>query len=324
MTFEELSDFLEKRMKMSHVYQPLLIKALVDAGGSATIRQIALNFLVQDESQILYYEDRIKSMPVPVLKRHGVVSRNADLITLSVGKLTFEQKAHLKMVCERRLQEFVKKRGLAIWDYRMLDTEPIPDSIRYQVLMESGGRCALCGATKNERPLDVDHIKPRSRGGKTVRENLQVLCSKCNRSKGNKDDTDFRQVGPDDSDPTCPFCSKQIRSRIVEELDSVFAMDDSFGVTPNHTLIIPFRHTADFFSMTSKERNDAEDLLRIMRNRISLMDSSVSGFNVGVNCGGSAGQSVFHAHIHLIPRRDGDTKNPMGGVRGVIPDRMGY
>jgi len=71
VTFEELSDFIEKRMKMSHVYQPLLIKALIDAGGSATLRQIALNFLVQDESQILYYEDRIKNMPVPVLKRHS-------------------------------------------------------------------------------------------------------------------------------------------------------------------------------------------------------------------------------------------------------------
>jgi diadenosine tetraphosphate (Ap4A) HIT family hydrolase len=76
--------------------------------------------------------------------------------------------------------------------------------------------------------------------------------------------------------------------------------------------------------MTSKGMNDAEDLLRIMRNRISSTDSSVSGFNVGVNCGGSAGQTVFHAHIHLIPRRDGDARNPMGGVRGVIPDRMGY
>jgi hypothetical protein len=99
-------------MKMRHVCPPLLTKALVDAGGLATVRQTALNFLVQDESRILYYEDRIKSMPVPVFKRHGVVSGDSDLITLSVGKLTFEQKAHLKMLRERRLQEFVKKRGL--------------------------------------------------------------------------------------------------------------------------------------------------------------------------------------------------------------------
>lgn len=95
-------------------------------------------------------------------------------------------------------------------------------------------------------------------------------------------------------------------------------------MAPHHMLIIPFRHTADFFSMTSQERRGAEDLIRIMRNKISLEDSSVSGFNVGVNCGESAGQTIFHAHIHLIPRRDGDTPNPRGGVRGVIPEKMSY
>ncbi len=100
-------------------------------------------------------------------------------------------------------------------------------------------------------------------------------------------------------------------------------MEDGFAVTPDHMLIIPFRRTTDFLSMPSKETNDAEDLLTVM-NRISLTDSSVSGFNVGVNCGGSAGETIFHAHIHLIPRRDGDTKNPRGGVRCVIPDKMGY
>ncbi len=124
MTFEELSDFIEKRMKMSHVCQPLLIKALIDAGGSATLRQIALNFLVQNESQILYCEDRIKHMPVPVLKRHGVVERSGNLVSLPVDKLTSEQKAHLKMLCESRLQDFVKRKGLAIWDYRMRVWEP--------------------------------------------------------------------------------------------------------------------------------------------------------------------------------------------------------
>jgi diadenosine tetraphosphate (Ap4A) HIT family hydrolase len=68
--------------------------------------------------------------------------------------------------------------------------------------------------------------------------------------------------------------------------------------------------------MTSKERNDAEDLLRIMRNRISMTDSSVNGSNVGVNCVKSAGQTILHAYIHLIPRRKGDATNPMAGVQG--------
>ena len=96
------------------------------------------------------------------------------------------------MSCEKRLQQFIIERGLDLLGYRLLDTDPIPGSLRYRVLKESGGRCELCGATKKERPLDVDHIIPRSKGGKNVRENLQVLCSKCNQEKGNKDRTNFR------------------------------------------------------------------------------------------------------------------------------------
>jgi ATP adenylyltransferase len=65
-----------------------------------------------------------------------------------------------------------------------------------------------------------------------------------------------------------------------------------------------------------------EALLLILKSRISTADRTVTGFNIGMNCGESAGQSVFHAHIHLIPRRDGDTRHPRGGVRGVIPDKM--
>jgi len=64
--------------------------------------------------------------------------------------------------------------------------------------------------------------------------------------------------------------------------------------------------------------------LRYLRNKISSVDTKVIGFNVGTNCGEYAGQTVMHAHIHLIPRRVGDTHNPRGGVRGVIPEKMAY
>jgi ATP adenylyltransferase len=74
MKYEELIDFLEHKMSMSHVYQPVLVRALLDAGGAATLRQLAQVFLSQDESQLLYYEKRIKEMPLKVLKRHGVVA----------------------------------------------------------------------------------------------------------------------------------------------------------------------------------------------------------------------------------------------------------
>ena len=122
----------------------------------------------------------------------------------------------------------------------------------------------------------------------------------------------------------CLFCSKEIHSRIITSNRSVFAIEDKYPVTPGHLLIIPFRHTLDYFSLTEQEHKHVKELLLILQNRIREEDNTVTGFNVGVNCGESAGQTVMHAHIHLIPRRDGDLKNPKGGVRGVIPEKMSY
>jgi len=161
-------------------------------------------------------------------------------------------------------------------------------------------------------------------GGKTEYENLQVLCSKCNQAKSNKDDTDYRATENTDTDPSCRFCPGNIKNRIVEEWDSVLAFEDGFPVSEGHLLIVPKRHAPDWFQMTERERREADDLIRVLKNRLSDADNSITGFNVGMNCGASAGQTIFHAHIHLIPRRDGDTSNPTGGVRGVIPDKMCY
>ncbi len=104
----------------------------------------------------------------------------------------------------------------------------------------------------------------------------------------------------------------------------VHPQNTSGGMVASHLLIVPKRHTADYFSLTETERRDADRLIQICRKRISEKDSTVTGFNVGMNSGESAGQTIFHCHIHLIPRRDGDTPSPRGGVRLVIPEKMGY
>jgi diadenosine tetraphosphate (Ap4A) HIT family hydrolase len=324
MTYQELVDFLEHKMSMSHVYQPLLVRALVDAGGTATVRQLAQAFLVQDESQLLYYEKRIKEMPLKVLRRHEVITSDGQLVSLSAKELTLQQRAHIRMLCEQRLQSFVQKRGIAIWDYRLLDEEPIPDSLRFLVLKAADGRCQLCGISAKERPLDVDHIIPRSRGGKTEIANLQTLCSKCNRSKRNQDESDFRSLPHPDADPDCAFCGSDLMSKAVERNGSVFAIVDKYPVTPGHLLVIPLRHTRDWFSMTEGERRDADQLIQVLQARIRAEDKRVGGFNIGSNCGDVAGQTIAHAHIHLVPRRSGDISDPRGGVRGVIPEKRIY
>ena len=120
----------------------------------------------------------------------------------------------------------------------------------------------------------------------------------------------------------CPFCSPP-EEVIIAENDLAFAVRDRFPVTHLHTLIIPRRHAVDYFELTSEELAACDVLLRIARNDILSRDASVKGFNIGANSGLVAGQSVFHCHIHLIPRREGDVENPKGGVRHVIP-RKGF
>ena len=323
MNYTELCNFIESKMRMSHIYQPILLKTVVESGGSATIRAIALEFLKYDESQVQYYETIVKQMPVKVLMRHDVISKDKDLVTLNTNKLTFAQRQRIRALCDEKLNEFLEKRGIKLWDYRLIDN-PVPDSLRFRVLKDSDFRCDLCGATKKDRPLDVDHIIPRSKGGKTEEANLQVLCSKCNRSKGNKDKTDFRDTDFSDVEPDCVFCGEMDKNRIQDSNGSVFATKDKYPVTKGHHLIIPFRHTEDYFSMTEVERQDSTELIRKLKRQIQMSDTSVQGFNVGSNSGEVAGQTVAHAHIHLIPRRDGDTPHPKGGVRGVIPDKMDY
>jgi len=76
--------------------------------------------------------------------------------------------------------------------------------------------------------------------------------------------------------------------------------------------------------MNASEKKDADAIIMRLKDRITNNDPSVTGFNIGTNIGESAGQTIFHAHLHLIPRRDGDTPHPRGGVRGVIPGKMSY
>ncbi len=122
-------------------------------------------------------------------------------------------------------------------------------------------------------------------------------------------------------DKLCPFCQPL---EVVAEHNSVFAIKDNYPVTKGHHLIIPFRHTENYFSMTDNEREDATALLKELKSKLEEGDRTITGFNIGMNSGETAGQTVMHSHIHLIPRRKGDTPNPRGGVRGVIPEKMDY
>lgn len=119
---------------------------------------------------------------------------------------------------------------------------------------------------------------------------------------------------------SCPFCHIQ---DIVLENHLAVAIYDKYPVSPGHLLIIPRRHMVDYFDATRGELQAISDLIN--QGKV-LLDGErhPDGYNIGVNCGEAAGQTVMHLHIHLIPRYLGDLENPRGGVRGVIPDRRIY
>jgi len=120
----------------------------------------------------------------------------------------------------------------------------------------------------------------------------------------------------------CPFCTLD-ESRIISQNDYVVAIYDGFPVNPGHTLIIPKRHVANYFDLTNQEKAALWDMADYCK---SIIDNQYSpdGYNIGINVGSVAGQSILHVHMHLIPRYTGDTPNPRGGVRGVIPSKQNY
>jgi len=121
-------------------------------------------------------------------------------------------------------------------------------------------------------------------------------------------------------DPECPFCN--MRAPILQN-ELAFVIYDKYPVNPGHALILPKRHIASFFEANPDEVTAMLALLNEMRQRT---DASLApdGYNIGVNIGEAAGQTVKHVHVHLIPRFHGDMENPRGGVRGVIPAKQSY
>jgi len=120
----------------------------------------------------------------------------------------------------------------------------------------------------------------------------------------------------------CIFCNPE--NGIILENENAYAMLDGFPVTNGHTLIIPKRHFSDYFDIENEELIAIHELIKLRKEQLMVKDPSIEGFNIGINVGGVAGQTIFHLHVHLIPRRKNDTQNPKGGVRGVIPNKMSY
>lgn len=323
MDFIELQDYLENRMKMMHIYQPTMIRILLGSKNVATVEDIARAFLQNDSSQIDYYMEITKNMPGKVLRKNNVVEYKEGKFILTSPQFTDKQREILMQICNKKISEYEKKFGEKIWIHRGLDTRHISGSLQYDVFAKAKGRCMACGISRQKRALDVDHIIPRNKGGKTEISNLQALCYKCNSQKRDRDDTDFGKWEETmmHRNSKCVFCTGK---KYFLENELAYAVFDKYPVTKSHTLIIPKRHIDTFFDLLPAEKNQCLQLINLVKEKLVQKDKTISGFNVGINVGTDAGQTIPHCHIHLIPRRKNDTIEPQGGIRNIIPGKGKY
>ena len=126
----------------------------------------------------------------------------------------------------------------------------------------------------------------------------------------------------DPNDP-CIFCNIK-ESGFIYENNLAYVSYDSYPVAKYHSLIIPKKHIKNHFDLTNEDLIACNDLIKKMKNEIEGKDKTVKGFNLGTNIGKVSGQSIFHCHFHLIPRREEDVENPQGGIRSVIPKKQHY
>lgn len=120
----------------------------------------------------------------------------------------------------------------------------------------------------------------------------------------------------------CPFCSLPA-GRIILESPTAFVIRDGYPISPGHTLVIPRRHVGSYFDISATEREEMASLLAQAKAQLDK-ELAPDGYNIGINDGAAAGQTVPHLHMHLIPRFKGDRDDPRGGVRWIMPEKADY
>lgn len=325
--FQRLRTYIAERMRMSHIYQPLMLMELLSRSSPAPAQDVARRILGEDVTQIDYYTERVKRMVGKVLTGNGITAyANGAYSLIGGNELSDAERDELQRLCRERLDAFRAQLGEDVFAHRSRNRTSISGSIKYRVLTRARGRCEGCGAHEHQRALEVDHIVPKNHGGSDDISNLQALCFRCNAGKRDTDTTDFRGVQASYAyrEDGCVFCVLESTGRVLLENELAICIADAYPVTEGHSLVVPRRHVVDGLALHQPEWNAVTQLLKLRREQLASKDPYISGWNVGVNSGESAGQTVLHAHWHLIPRRQGDCTQPRGGVRGVIAERQTY
>lgn len=249
---------------MSHIYQPVMIRTILDGGGAATRRQIAAAISAADLSQLEYYEKVVSRYPGPVLRKRGIVEYADGVYRISrdLGRLDEWERATLRALCDARVADFVADRQHRIWAHRAGNQDPVPGTLRWQVISRALGRCEACGVSSAERALEVDHIVPRSRGGSNDLSNLQALCSLCNVQKLDGAAVDFHaaHASAGHRRDGCGLCCADTHDGLENELARVVERASGLVVSPK-------RHGIAYIELWQSEVNAVRQLERTLAER---------------------------------------------------------
>ena len=227
MKTPDLLEFLRSRMSMTDVYQPVVVKELLLHKGTCTKAELATALAGHDLAVQEYYERIVMRWPKITLTKHGIIEyeRKGSIFRLLPYPMRAEDRDEAMAICDEKI---------ATWLERKRSRERAPEagaSVRYEILRSAKGKCQLCGISSEVRPIDIDHIVPRSKGNKDGKvrlngklidvndpENLQALCFSCNRAKRDKDETDFRRRDKLVRDHIPDLIRAEGRTPIVKEL----------------------------------------------------------------------------------------------------------
>jgi len=256
LDYSEMEHFVHKKMKMTHVYQPLMIKTLLESGSlTATVEDIARRFVGIDIPVLDYYKKIVKRWPHKTLKSHNVVEydrRHQSYRLLLDSNTSQGQIDRLVELCDLRLKEFIDRDRWIRTRHQRAERSSL-GSLRYDILAKSKATCVACGIKSTEAFLHVDHIVPIACGGPDTPENMQALCDRCNQQKRDRDDTDFllwhKQMQFARS-PKCRLCNgrhKTLDNRLAYAVMGTPSSDYTSFVTP-------VRHVGSLVEMIPAEK----------------------------------------------------------------------
>lgn len=280
MDFKKLMNFIENDMSMSNIYQPVVIKKLLESNNTVSIKDLAKTLINKDNSLLEYYKERLTTWPKTTLLKHKIVKYNKgknSSFTLLLEEISEKQKNSLIESCDKKILDFIKKHSNT-WGIKT--SRKSMSGSRYSKYAEAKGRCLACGISASETKLQLDHIIPLNKNGPDIPDNLQVLCEKCNKEKRDTDDTDFKDWDEklEHSDPNCTLCDLISKEPLESNVMAVFTQlksNSNFDY-----VIIPKRHIGTFFDLIPAEKHSCLKMLDIAKSYIEKKQS-VKKINVG-------------------------------------------